>query len=184
MRLDGKAKIRILDATTGDGIEIDPTTCCNNFSDNFAKLLKGLFEGSLQFKDVDTNADGTIDIYTGVYAVFYDVSGNVVAQTPLDGTNGKAEYLTTNNSKVFRFSGEITGTGTSDVYVGNVEFISNCSTTGCDCTKITSVETSLGTTNALSMSSFAETDSVTNKKGIKVTPNQKKFGFVLTVELR
>jgi len=180
MRLDVKGEVRFLDKNTGDGIAVSlGATCCNNVVSTFSKVLASLFDGKVALIDVDSDGDGTIDTYSGVQVQFIDVNGNVVAETPLDGTNGKVDFIDTGYSKVLQFKGGIVGSGTDEVYVSKVKI----KVVGIDTSDMkTAVTFELGENDAPAKSPLAET--TTNGKGIKVIPNNTKFDFVLDIELR
>ena len=122
MRLDVKGELRFLDKNTGDGVAVSlGATCCNDLVSTFSNLLASLFDGKVALIDVDSDGDGTIDTYSGMKVVFVDPQGNTIAETPLDGTNGKVDFIDTGYTKILQFQGSVVGSGSDTVYVAKAD---------------------------------------------------------------
>jgi len=182
MRLDGKGVIKLVDKNTGDGFAVDlGTVCCGKFAEEFPLVLGAVFDGKVAFVDVDSDGDGSKDTFSGMKAIFKDIAGNVIAETPLDGTQGKVDFIDTGYSKRIVFKGVVAGSGSSEVYIAQVGFILQ----GIDTYDMKSpVQFDLGVSDAPAKSPLAQVDSNTGKKGIPVTPDNTNFEFELIIELR
>jgi hypothetical protein len=175
MKLDGIGQVYVLDPNTGDGIAVNlGAVCCENFQ-SIANILADVFDGKITFEDTQDDSGNTI--YTGMKVAFLDQSGNAVIETDLDGSNGKPDFINTGYERIIEFSGEKTGSDSSEAYITAIKV----SLVGVDTSSKVAVEYNLGTNVAPSKSPLAEQISGTTQKGIKVSLNQK-FGFKIQLK--